>query len=175
MQSVSLGEEDSSRTPSCGADAFDMSVWQKEGPDSRLESLRHKFVTGTWKTDGLDDESGEFGEFEDLETGEKFGAPSDGIEVEDDADETDLTDMTDEERRNYHMNKKFKEREAKGGLNDEENDEDDAAVGENQYIDAMKREKEVRLARKREEFGDEGEATELAAGERQWRNRQRSK
>ena len=162
LPSMSLGENDSSR--SFAATSVDVTPWLEEGEDSLLESLRARFVTGNWgnKKDGDDED---YGDFEDLETGEKFGALG-TIEVEDDAEgDEELEGMTIEEKREYHARKKAEkkssfdkdyddEKKDKGGdLNDE--------GAENEFAETLKREKEARLARNREEFGEEGERSRL--------------
>ena len=105
----SLGENDSSRIEE--GDDFDVSVWLEDSDDCLLESLRNMFVTGKWDNaggKGSDDE--EFGDFEDLETGEKFGP--NGEFNEDDSSDADGEDelppagMTDEEIRNFNAQKK---------------------------------------------------------------------
>jgi ribosome biogenesis protein BMS1 len=159
---MSLGEDDSSRSfPGSSYVVFDVSPWLEEGEDCLLESIRDKFVTGKWdKSEGGNEE--DFGEFEDLETGEKFGH----IEVEDEAeDEADLEGMTDEERRAYYAEKKANQKsnidqdyDVEAKQNTVGKNEDEA---ENKYLETLKREKEDRLARNREEFGDEGERSRL--------------
>ncbi|KAL3145804.1 hypothetical protein ABBQ38_015181 [Trebouxia sp. C0009 RCD-2024] len=81
---TALDAADSSRVP------LDDSLLAKWGDPGRTEQLRNRFVTGDWDTAGKrdaarpaagDEEENEdddaFGDFEDLETGEKFGADGD--------------------------------------------------------------------------------------------------
>lgn len=162
--SLSMGEDDSSRRLFNGSSepGFDVSHWLEEGEKCLLESIRNKFVTGKWEKSKVE----EFGEFEDLETGEKFGQ-ADGIEVEYDGEDDRLATegMTDGERRTYYANKKALQK----GNFDQDYDEEKKVDGadtkdddaENEYIEALKREKEARLARNREEFGEEGERSRL--------------
>lgn len=163
LTSMALDENDSSRA--FGTVSIDVTKWLEEGDDSLIESIRNKFVTGNWgnEKDGKGEE--EFGDFEDLETGEKFGASGD-IEVEDEArDDADFKGMTDEERRAYHAKKKAGQ---KGKFDKDFDDGKKEAAGEgsteaaeNEYIESLKREKEARLARNRDEFGDEGDRSRL--------------
>lgn len=167
MSAVTLGEDDSSRllAGEIGVSAFDVQPWLEEGEHCMLESLRDKFVTGKWGSEKEDaDEDEIYGGFEDLQTGEKFDASGE-IEVEDDKEESDdekrTSDMTDEEHRAYNANRKANQKnklDEKKQNEGETNDDDDA---QNQYIEALKREKEIRLARNRDEFGEEGEHSRL--------------
>ena len=160
--SIGVNENDSSRT--LDEISLDVSQWLEEGEGSLIESIRDKFVTGKWGNKSNDDESDEeFGDFEDLETGMKFGG-SDDIEVEDDADSNEnLAGMTDEERRQYYANKKAKQKtKPDENLTDEKKSEggnDDEA--ENAYLESLKREKEERLARNRAEFGGDGDRSRI--------------
>ncbi|CAM9799827.1 unnamed protein product [Heterosigma akashiwo] len=81
--------------------------WEEEGDDCPIERLRDKFVTGNWAAGGSEDEGGEeeggdgsdgdadnplnddevYGDFEDLETGEKFEAKGKSEEEEDEEEE----------------------------------------------------------------------------------------
>jgi len=161
-----LDENDSSRAASVGVVSdFDVQPWLEEGDDCLLESIRDKFVTGNWNAD-KDNEPG-YGEFEDLETGEKFGgAGSDSDSGGSDAAEEDLEAMTDDERRTYLAEQKA----GKKGNFDADYDETKKQAkegsgnkpdAENEYLEALKREKEARLARNEEEFGAEGERSRI--------------
>lgn len=157
LPSMALGENDSSR--SLKMVSIDVAQWLVEGGDSLIESIRDKFVTGNCGTEHEGAGEEEFGDFEDIETGEKFGASGE-IEFEDGGDNFDLKGMTDIERRAYHAKKKA---DQKGNFDKDYDDEKKDVVGdgnneaaENEYIEALKREKETRLTRNREEFGDEG-------------------
>jgi ribosome biogenesis protein BMS1 len=171
LESISLGEEDSSRfIPGEGVVVFDITPWLEEGDESLLESLRDKFVTGNWDTKGGEAAEEEFGDFEDLETGEKYGPGGEVLSDDDGGDDEDEDEeategMTEEEVRAYNARKKMKQKAAF----DEEYDQDKKAKGgtmkdgevENEYLEALKREKEGRLQRNREEFGEEGERSRL--------------
>jgi len=139
--STALTEDDSSRLVDREtSDNMNFSVfqWMEEGADSLIESIRDCFVTGKWGNgEELNDE--EYGEFEDLETGEKFGETrSDGIEVEDDVTVDDLVGMTDDERRVYHGKRKASKASERGKT---ATDEDEKKEGdENEYIESAKRE-----------------------------------
>ena len=161
QQSFLLDENDSSRTVNVNViEDFDMAPWLQEGEDCLLESIRDKFVTGKW--DNNDGGDGENGEFEDLETGEKFGNPL--AEADDGAD---AENMTDEEHRRYIAEQKAD----KKGKFDADYDEvkkqsggeskTNKADAENEYLEALKREKEARLARNQREFGDEGDRSRI--------------
>ena len=163
---TALGEQDSSRVFSQDGDDFDMSIWLQEGDDCLVESLRDKFVTGNW-ADKEKETQKEFGGFEDLETGEQFGA---SLEAEAEEDENDAPPpgLTDEEMRAYNAEKKAKQKSAfdegydeelktnaKGAVNEDEE------MVENDFMEGLKREKDARQKRNIEEFGDEGERSRI--------------
>jgi ribosome biogenesis protein BMS1 len=162
-----LGEEDSSRMLSDGVVSFDVSPWLEEGDDCLIESIRDKFVTGKWASSENDAEEA-FGDFEDFETGEKFGPQSDALPDDASDDEDRTAGMTDDEIRAYHAEKKAKQK----SNFDEEFDEEKKLLGgaigendesaENEYMESLKREKEARLRRNQDEFGEEGERARLA-------------
>ncbi len=171
-----LGEDDSSRIIIGGSNDFDVSMWLEEGDDCLIESIRDKFVTGNWdKSDNADgrgglneDDEEAFGDFEDLETGEKYGP--NGEVLSDDSENDDDSNnqvVTDAQMREINLKKKASKKatfdeeyddEKKGAIN-ATNPGDEAA--ENEYLDSLKREKEARLKRNKEEFGEEGEASRL--------------
>ena len=165
-QESALGEEDSSRILSVDTTGFDIAIWLEEGEDCLLESLRDNFVTGSWekKKEGNDEEA-DGGDFEDLETGETFGGNEDST----DSNGDDLTEgMSDAEIRAYHAEKKANqkssfneeydgEKKSKGASTVDPSDE----VAENDYMEALKREKEERLKRNKDEFGDEGDRSRV--------------
>jgi ribosome biogenesis protein BMS1 len=160
---MSLGEKDSSR--SFGVPFIDVTAWLEEGEDSLIESIRDKFVTGKWLNEKSDAGDEQLDGFEDLESGVKFDASGD-IEVEDDADdEVDLQGMTDERRREYQAKKKAGKKviSTKSTMTRKKTISVMATMKapENEYIETLKREKESRLARNREEFGEEGERSRL--------------
>lgn len=162
---IDLGEEDSSRATT----SFDIRPWLEEGEDCLLESIRDKFVTGKWtekSSPGNEQDDDEFGEFEDLETGEVFGkAENDVDQSEDDEGDNDMEGLTNEEHRAMYA--KLKANQKKDF--DEEYDNDRKSGGaapndesaENEYIEALKREKQARLDRNRAEFGTDGERARL--------------
>ena len=163
-KSVTLGltENDTSRSEEHSS--ISIAIWLEEGVGSLIESLRDKFVTGQW--DASNDRNGndEVGDFEDLETGEKFGSTGD-IEVEDDADDANLEGMTDGERRDYYARKKAEQKnkfdqnfddDKKATASDNKND-----GAEQEYLEALKREKEARLSRNRAEFGLDGDRSRI--------------
>ena len=165
QMNYNLGEDDSSRFTSEGKirDTADVSKWLAEGEGCLLESIRNKFVTGDWDSnDGSDGEK--FDDFEDLETGEKFG-PNGEIDSGDDESRDGLTDL---EIREINSKKKM---EKKNTFNKEYDDNqkdvakesmtpgDDEA--ENEYLETLKKEKEARNKRNKEEFGEEGEASRI--------------
>jgi len=167
QQGSSLGEEDSSRIFSCDTTGFDVSMWLQEGDDCLLESLRDNFVTGNWEKNAEGDEESVRGDFQDLETGEKFGVDDNDDEVNSDLDDH-IDIRNDDEIRAYHAEKKASqknkfnelydgEKKAKGPGAVDAKDED----AENDYLDALKREKDERLKRNKEEFGDEGDRSRV--------------
>ena len=159
---IELGENDSSRklqqSDSIGP-TFDMNAWLEEGEDCLIERIRDKFVTGNWDTSKEDAE--EFDDFEDLETGEKYG-PNGEVE---ESDEDETAGMTDAELRDFNAGKKASQKnefdddydESKKGTNAKLSDE----KAENEYVEALKREKEARLKRNQDEFGVDGEASRV--------------
>lgn len=170
-----LGEDDSSRLKPLNQDeALNTDAWLEDEGGSLVESIRNKFVTGDWNAEdgGDDDEASNYGDFEDLETEEKFGEDSNMMSGEEDAeaddsegDDTDLEGMTDAEIRQHNAEKKARQKQSF----DEGYDKDKKSQGadanddeaENEYLDTLKREKELRLRRNQEEFGDEGERSRL--------------
>lgn len=169
-----LGEEDSSRMINGEDFVFDVSEWLQTGDECLVESIRDQFVTGNWagkESDDMnnDDEEVVFGDFEDLETGEKFGENGE-VESEDDSDDDSDDDnidgMTDAQIRKINAQKKAKK---KSGFDDEFDGKDlsgkvkDSGNGEeeNDYIESLKKEKEARLKRNKEEFGQEGESVRI--------------
>jgi len=164
-----LGEEDSSRTVDGERNEFDVAVWLEEGGDCLLESIRDQFVTGNWdakKGGGDDDDDEAFGDFEDLETGAKFG-PNGEIDSDNDDDEMDTEGMTDEQIREHNGQKKANKKSAF----DDEYDGDKQVAGvakgtneeqaETEYVDSLRRAKEARLKRNKDEFGEDGEASRI--------------
>ena len=175
MSPIALSEEDSTRMlPGGEASVIDIEAWLEEGEDCLIESIRDRFVTGKWdKKDGGEDGDGEFGEFEDLETGEKFGAAGDEDEDSDDDDEMDedesekVAGMTDEEKRAFFAEQRMKKKNTFDKDYDDEKKQgqgsgiDAQQKEETAYLEALKREKEARLARNQAEFGQEGERSRI--------------
>lgn len=163
LESIQLGEKDSSRkVPNAQSGmAFDMNVWLQEGEDCLIESIRNKFVTGDWG-DGDDNEE-KFDAFEDLEAGERYGP--NGEVIEDDDDEEVPEGMTDAELREFNAKKKASHKSEFDDDYDESKKGDVGKAGEEQteseYVEALKREKEARLKRNKEEFGIDGETSRL--------------
>jgi ribosome biogenesis protein BMS1 len=173
LENIQLGENDSSRmlpnaSQSAGGMAFDMNAWLEEGDDCLIESIRNKFVTGNWDAagggQGDGDEDEEFDDFEDLEAGERYGPNGEVIEASDDEAPAG---MTDAELREFNAKKKasqksefdedYDETKKMGNAGGKANDEQ----AENEYVEALKREKEARLKRNQEEFGVDGETSRL--------------
>jgi len=168
---LDLGEEDSSRIVLGGSSSFDIAVWLEEGDDCMIESIRDKFVTGNWgngDSGDVNDDDEAFGDFEDLETGEKFGPNGEVMsDEEEENDNSDGEEMTDAQMREINSQKKASK---KVNFDEEYDDEKKAAVAstnpgddaaENEYLDSLKREKEARLKRNKEEFGEDGESSRL--------------
>ena len=176
LEPTALSEDDSSRlAPGQSSAGFDITPWLEEGDDCLLESIRDRFVTGKWDTkegEGDGEGGGEgdngFDDFEDLETGEKYG-PSGEVLSDNDGDDEDeaeaIKGMTDEEIRAYNAEKKMKQKAAFNEDYDQEKKEKGASLqddeAENEYLEALKREKEGRLKRNQEEFGEEGDRSRL--------------
>jgi ribosome biogenesis protein BMS1 len=168
-EAPALGEEDSSKAlQNAPSNIYDAAPWLEEGEGCLLETLRDKFVTGKWDSDKPEDGDEVLGDFEDLETGEKFTRSGNHGIDEDDymSEEEDPTlGMTDSEIRAYHAEKRASQK----SNFDEEYDEEKKTAGgtttdpdaENDYLDTLKREKETRMKRNEEEFGEEGERSRL--------------
>ena len=160
-----LGEDDSSRFTSeeKTRDEADVSKWLAEGEGCLIESIRNKFVTGNWDSnEGSDEEK--FDDFEDLETGEKFG-PNGEIDSGDDESRDGLTDL---EIREMNSQKKIEKKDTFNKEYDENQKDvakesmtpgDDGA--EDDYLETLKKEKEARNKRNKEEFGEEGEVSRI--------------
>jgi len=174
LEPTALSEDDSARlAPGQASSGFDMNVWLEEGDDCLLESIRDRFVTGKWDTNKAGERDGEndFDDFEDLETGEKFGPNGEVLsdteeEEENEKDDAEATKgMTDEEIRAYYAEKKLKQKTAFDEKYDKEKKESGASMQddeqENEYLEALKREKETRLKRNQEEFGEDGNRSRL--------------
>jgi ribosome biogenesis protein BMS1 len=155
---VLLSEKDSSRHGTANG-PFDVAGWLDEGPDCLVESIRDRFVTGSWGSKTVQ-EVEEFGDFEDLETGEKFGQSGDVEVLDDEKEKVDLTGMTDEERRMHYAQKKSvrKPREDNDERNKNLTSKDEP---DDEYLESLKKEKDARLARNRTEFGEEGERSRI--------------
>lgn len=174
LPATSLGEDDSSRAVPQNQGsvvALDISPWLEEGDDCLLESIRDKFVTGNWNMendDGDNEQAEQYGDFEDLETGEKFGPSGEVLsdeEEDDEESEPDLSNMTDEEMRAYNAAKKLNKKTNFDKEYDEEKKENGASTqdeeAQNLYLEALKREKESRLQRNKDEFGQDGNRSRL--------------
>jgi ribosome biogenesis protein BMS1 len=163
LTAILLSEDDSSRRlPEGEATTFNMEEWLEEGDGELIESIRDKFVTGAWDKKDGEAEDGEFGEFEDLETGEKFGAQ--GGSGDESGEEPNVDEMTDEERRAYYAEQKMKNKDTFDKDYDDEKKQggdDIQQKDESAYIEALKREKEARLARNQSEFGQDGERSRI--------------
>lgn len=103
-----------------------------------------------------------------METGEQFGRAADGDEDEsDDNAEEKVGEMTDEERRAYFAKQRMLKKNAFDKDYDEEKKQgqgpgiDAREKEEEDYLEALKREKEARLARNQTEFGQEGERSRI--------------
>ncbi|KAJ0616478.1 putative ribosome biogenesis protein Bms1/Tsr1 [Helianthus annuus] len=140
-----------------------------------IESIRDRFVTGDWSKaaqrgkaadndndDGDDDDDGPvFGEFEDLETGEKH-------EGEKTADATKETDAVAEERRlkKLALRAKFDAQFDGSESPDEDDDKnhkgkDKGQANEGGFLEKLKEEAELQRQRNLAELNDLDEATRL--------------
>ncbi len=166
INDIQLGEMDSSRKMPSGAPgiAFGVEAWLEEGDNCLIESIRDKFVTGNWGGNGEDEEGEKFDDFEDLEAGEKYDQDGQVLEDSDDDDEA-TAGMSDAQLREFNAKKKAAQ---KSGFDDDYDESKKGNVGkpgdeqaENEYVEALKREKEARLKRNEEEFGADGESSRL--------------
>jgi ribosome biogenesis protein BMS1 len=122
------------------------------------KSIRYRFVTGGEKAWGNqvadeagDDSGSEMGDFEDLETGEKFGNKS-GSDSE---DQEDVAPGTDKEMRDKLAAEKAKKKSDFDKEYDEEHDSD------TEQVEAANRKRDEQAARNKEEFGEEGQDTRM--------------
>jgi len=144
-------------------------MWQEESEDCLIEQIRDKFVTGKWNTEsGQSDDQDEnniVGDFEDLETGEKFGVSDDASDG--DEEEVPPPGLSTEELRLWHADQKAKKKsEFDSGYDEEKKGKHKQATRidekvENEYLDALRRQKEEQLEKNRLEFGDEGQLSRL--------------
>jgi len=175
-----LGDEDSSRVnllhksndyPSAEEEGNTQlqslaSLWLQEGDDCLIESIRDKFVTGKWDNSNGTADDALNGDFEDLETGERFGG-GDGDLNEDDNKSDAPSDLGDEELREWNARQKLhKKAEFDKSYDHEKKADHKESVktdekAEQEYLEALRRQKEDRLRRNREEFGEEGELQRL--------------
>ncbi|OQR91640.1 ribosome biogenesis protein BMS1 [Achlya hypogyna] len=128
-----------------------------------LESLRNKFVTGSWKkplADAGSDDDDVDGSFEDLETGEVHKGRDDASDDDgsDNDDEDAPEDESPEEMRKRIGEAKAKKRAAQDAEAEKEEEEDDEIT---EIMAEAKRLKETQALRNAEEFGKEGEDTRL--------------
>ena len=173
------------------------------GGEDIFESIRHKFITSKegWKRmkegkggkieggesnggDDSDGENSEYGDFEDLQTGETFsssgGLKSDKSGGGGSGDESGY-DSTEEEARNLAMDKQLRELNAKSKasakksfdsdydtskVDGEEGEGGDKGKGleeeeEQKYLETAQRMQEELKERNRAEFGDDGEQARL--------------
>mmetsp|Transcript_12476 Transcript_12476/g.24913 ORF Transcript_12476/g.24913 Transcript_12476/m.24913 type:complete len:1194 (+) Transcript_12476:23-3604(+) len=169
INDIQLGEMDSSRKMPSGAPgiAFGVEAWLEEGENCLIESIRDKFVTGNWggNGDGEEGRAEEFDDFEDLEAGEKYGPNGEVLEDSDDDEDEATAGMSDAQLREFNAKKKAAQ---KTGFDDDYDESKKGNVGkpgdeqaENEYVEALKREKEARLKRNEEEFGIDGESSRL--------------
>jgi len=141
---------------------FDMNAWLEEGEHCLIESIRNKFVTGDWSNGQDEEEQKVFDNFEDLEAGERYGPNGEVIE---DSDDVLPGSMADVELREFNAKKKASQK-AEFDEGYDENKKGNAGKlgdeqGENEYIEALKCDKEARLKRNAEEFGIDGESSRL--------------
>jgi ribosome biogenesis protein BMS1 len=167
LKDIKLGENDSSRQipEDRSGVAFDVDAWLEEGEGCLIESIRDKFVTGNWETNGQhgkDDDEEKFDDFEDLEAGERYGPNGEVIE---DSDTDVPVGMTDAELREFNAKKKMSQKSEFDEDYDESKKGNVVKAGdeqaESEYVEALKREKESRLKRNQEEFGFDGETSRL--------------
>ncbi|CAM9657263.1 unnamed protein product [Ectocarpus sp. 12 AP-2014] len=165
--------------------------WEGTGDDCAIEAIRNKFVTGDWGAgdrangaggggtgdgdDGDDDDDSQvYGDFEDLQTGDKFGPGAEDSDGDDDGDEEN--GMETEREKNARLKAEAmaskdesdegdEDEEGGGGgggetkkkldANGEEIEDDDEFLRE-----ATKR-REDQQTRNRKEFEDMGDAAQL--------------
>ncbi|CAM9411175.1 unnamed protein product, partial [Heterosigma akashiwo] len=161
--------------------------WEEEGDDCPIERLRDKFVTGNWAAGGSDDEGGEeeggdgsdgdgdnplnddevYGDFEDLETGEKFEAKGkSGERGEEEGGGGEGTGGRPP-RRKLNAAKQGGRPGQEEGRPDEEDEtaagkaDDELEEEKNEFLELAKKGLADQAARNRAEFAAEGEAQRL--------------
>jgi ribosome biogenesis protein BMS1 len=172
---VAMGEEGEHSGSSRGRQYSLTSIWLQEGEDCLIESIRDKFVTGNWDNKNeknfIEEDEAVDGDFEDLETGERFGVPDvdEALQPDDFEGEgaTAPEGMNDEELREWNAQRKMKKKSEfdKEYDQDKKSGHEEGIKGdekaEHEYLEALRRQKEEQLQRNRDEFGDEGEAQRL--------------
>lgn len=171
---ANMGKEGEESGSSTGNQNSLISIWLQDGDGCLIESIRDKFVTGNWDNGNvktsIDDDDAANGNFEDLETGERFGIPDDDeLEPFDTSGEgAPIPDgMDDDELREWNARQKMKKKSEfdKSYDQDKKSGHEEGIKGdekvEQEYLEALRRQKEEQLQRNKAEFGDEGEAQRL--------------
>lgn len=153
---------------------------QKWSTNDALEELRQRFITADLmgekraadgeedEFEGFDDDEGD-GEFEDLETGEKFGGGAekdgeDGKNSDDEASENEGETLEDERERNARKKQELKlrfEEEDREGINNDKAGlgNDNEEFGEDDWYEAQKAAIAKQLAINKYEFDQMDDAT----------------
>ncbi|KAL5732273.1 Glycoside hydrolase 2 [Ranunculus cassubicifolius] len=145
--------------------------------DELIESLRDRFVTGDWskasrRGQAEDDEEDDsvYGEFEDMETGEKFDSEMDGDDVEKQKGEDEDPAAAERRRKKLALRAKFDAQyDGSSELPDEELDEKDGSKSNtgNQandgggYFTKLKEENELRRQMNIQELNELDEPTRI--------------
>ena len=129
-----------------------------------MRALKERFVTGSWGKRSQDAD-GEFGEFEDMQTGEVFEAAKDEEDSDDSNENEAANEEIDEELRKANAVKKASAKAAfdssydasKSGSEKIRPDE----AEEEKMVELVKRKQEEQRMRNLAEFGEEGELIRL--------------
>lgn len=144
--------------------------WKNE---ELVESIRNRFVTGDWskaaqrgqasEAIGDDDDDSEFGEFEDLETGQKFESQNARVDVQ----EEDATKIEERRLKKLALRAKFDAQYNESESPDEDSDTKHGAkshrgqVNEGGFFDKLKEEIDLRKQMNLAELNDLDEATRV--------------
>jgi ribosome biogenesis protein BMS1 len=171
---VAVGEEGEESGSASGNHHSLTSIWLQEGDGCLIESIRDKFVTGNWDNKNvktsIDEDDAVDGDFEDLETGERFGIPDNDEHGPFDFSREGAPNpdgMDDDELREWNARQKMKKKSEfdKSYDQDKKSGHEEGIKGdekvEQEYLEALRRQKEEQLQRNKDEFGDEGEAQRL--------------
>lgn len=131
-----------------------------------MKALKERFVTGSWGK-ASEDADGEFGEFEDMQTGEVFDASKTDGDAEDDDDDANeaANEQIDEQLRQANAMKKASAKAAFDASYDASKSGSEKIrpeeAEEEKVVEIVKRKQEEQRMRNLAEFGEDGELIRL--------------